>query len=219
MHTTLVADLLKTPNAFLLIQEAQVILNQEQKRREAFYNEITEQEKVEFINGEIIVHSPVKKKHNEASSLLNRLLGIYVGKNKLGFVGYEKIMVRLTRNDYEPDVVFFKKEKADFFSPNQTLFPAPDLVIEVLSDSTEDKDRGIKFQDYEAHEVMEYWIIDAENQLLEQYILTSTGYELHLKSDNGYVKSVAVEGFSIPIEAIFNEATNLTMLQQLLSAE
>ena len=219
MYTTLVADLLKTPNAFLLIQEAQVILNQEQKRREAFYNEITEQEKVEFINGEIIVHSPVKKKHNDASSLLNCLLGVYVRKNKLGFVGYEKIMVRLTRNDYEPDVVFFRKDKADLFSPNQTLFPAPDLVIEVLSDSTEDKDRGIKFQDYEAHEVMEYWIIDAENQVLEQYMLTSTGYELHLKSDNGYVKSVAVEGFSIPIEAIFNEATNLTTLQQLLSAE
>lgn len=219
MHTTLVADLLKTPHAFLLIQEAQVILNQEQKRREAFYNEITEQEKVEFINGEIIVHSPVKKKHNEASSLLNHLLDLYVRKNKLGFVGYEKIMVRLTRNDYEPDVVFFRKDKADLFSPNQTLFPAPDLVIEVLSDSTEDKDRGIKFQDYEAHEVMEYWIIDAENQVLEQYMLTSTGYELHLKSDNGYVKSVAVEGFSIPIEAIFNEATNLTTLQQLLSAE
>lgn len=55
-----------------------------------------------------------------------------------------------------PDVVFFKKEKADLFSPNQTLFPTLDLVIEVLSDSTEDKDRGIKFQDYEAHEVMEY---------------------------------------------------------------
>lgn len=41
MRTTLVADLLKTPNAFLLIQEAQVILNQEQKRREMFYSEIT----------------------------------------------------------------------------------------------------------------------------------------------------------------------------------
>lgn len=94
-----------------------------------------------------------------------------------------------------------------------------DLVIEVLSDRTEDKDREIKFQDYEAHEVMEYWIIDAENQVLEQHILTSTGYELHLKSDNGYVKSVAVEGFSIPIEAIFNEEINLTTLQQLLRTE
>ena len=92
-----------------------------------------------------------------------------------------------------------------------------DLVIEVLSDSTEDKDREIKFQDYEAHEVMEYWIIDAENQVLEQHILTSIGYELHLKSDNGYVKRVA--GFSMPIEAILNEEINLTTLQQLLRTE
>ena len=35
-------------------------------------------------------------------------------------------MITLTRNDYEPDICFFKKEKSDDFVENQTLFPAPD---------------------------------------------------------------------------------------------
>ncbi|MFN8357757.1 MAG: Uma2 family endonuclease [Spirosomataceae bacterium] len=218
MQSDLVDKLLQTPNAFLLIQQAQAILNQEQQQRESFYNDITEQEKVEFINGEIIVHSPVKKKLNEASSLLNHLMDLFVRKHKLGFVGYEKVMIRLTRNDYEPDVVFFRKEKSIHFSPNQTLFPVPDLVVEILSDGTEYKDRGIKFQDYEAHQVMEYWIIDPEHQILEQYLLTDQGYELHLKSDNGYVKSTAVNGFSIPIEAIFNEEVHLSTIHHLLQS-
>ncbi len=42
----------------------------------------------------------------------------------------------------------------------QSKFPAPDLIVEVLSESTEANDRGIKFEDYAAHGVVEYWIVD-----------------------------------------------------------
>ena len=69
-------------------------------------------------------------------------------------------MITLTRNDYEPDICFFRKDKSDNFTEDQVLFPAPDLVIEVLSDSTEKRDRGVKFKDYQAHKIEEYWIID-----------------------------------------------------------
>jgi hypothetical protein len=36
---------LKEPDAYLLLQEASIALEDEKKRRVAFYNEITEQEK------------------------------------------------------------------------------------------------------------------------------------------------------------------------------
>lgn len=62
MSNRLIAEILKEPDAYFLLQEAHVALEDEKARRIAFYNDITEQEKVEFINGEIIVHSPVMKK-------------------------------------------------------------------------------------------------------------------------------------------------------------
>ena len=209
MINRILSQLLSEPDAYFLLQEAHAILNKEREKRINFYNEITEQEKVEFINGEIVIHSPVKKRHNQASLLLAQLLNIYSNKFELGFVGIEKIMISLTRNDYEPDICFFRNDKSISFTEDQILFPAPDLIVEILSDSTEKRDRGVKFKDYQAHKIEEYWIIDTENQTLEQYHLKGDTYDLILKSSQGLVKSFVVDGFQIPITAIFDETENL----------
>ncbi len=81
-------------------------LNDERQRRLQFYNHATnrfidESMKVEFINGEIIVQSPVVKRHNKITGLLHQPLNTYCYKNNLDFVGFEKIMTVFTRNDYE----------------------------------------------------------------------------------------------------------------------
>ncbi len=216
MYTeSLFDNILSQPDAPKLVQDLTKRLNEEQARREEFYNEIDESMKVEFINGEVIMHSPVKKMHNDANGHLFMLLRTYAYVHDLGFVGIEKIMVAFTRNDYEPDIVFFKKEKADSFTDEQTLFPVPDFVVEILSKGTQDRDRGIKMQDYESHGVSEYWIIDPVKQSVEQHILENGTYDLRMKSSNGIIKSTAIEGFEIPIEAIFNEKLNFEVLQNL----
>jgi Uma2 family endonuclease len=215
-HEALFEQILALPDAPLLIQQVNERLESEKERRIRFYNDIDEQSKVEFINGEIIVHSPVMKRHNEATKLLTKVVDTYVLIKRLGFIGFEKIMTTFTRNDYEPDIVFFKNEKAKDFTPKQTLFPVPDFIVEVLSDGTKNKDRGVKFNDYEIHGVAEYWIIDAEKEIVEQYLLRNGSYELVLKSSSGNIKSEVIEGFEIPIKAIFDEQKNLEVLQELL---
>lgn len=214
MGKRIVSDILNEPDAYFVVQAVTNVLNEERERRAKFYNDITEGDKIEFINGEIVVHSPVKFSHNVATGLLYRLLSIYVGKNQLGFVGVEKIMIKLTRNDYEPDICFFDKEKSIGFGKDQTLFPAPDFVVEIVSPSTERRDKGVKFKDYQAHSVEEYWIIDPEHETLEQYHLNGDEYELVLKSGDGTVTSFAIPGFQIPVRAIFDEAENLKAIQQ-----
>jgi Uma2 family endonuclease len=215
MSNRIVSEIMNVPDAYLVLDAVQKALDEEKVRRLKFYNDITEQEKTEFINGKIVVHSPVKMRHNKASLLLAQLMNIYVCKHDLGFVGIEKIMVTLTRNDYEPDICFFRKEKAMMFTADQTLFPTPDLVVEVLSTSTEARDRGVKFDDYQAHGIEEYWIIDPENETLEQYHLVGEAYKLILKAPSFDVSSFVIEDFQIPIRAIFDDAENLKAIQSL----
>ena len=209
-------ELLQEPTLPLILQRLQAILDQEQERRQYFYDVVTEEQKAEFINGEIVVHSPVKLRHNRSSALLHRLLSAYVDTHELGFVGHEKVLITLTRNDYEPDVCFFGQAKARHFLPDQMKFPAPDLAVEVLSPSTAENDRVLKFRDYAVHGVTEYWIIDPAAEMVEQYILQGEAYELRIKSNSGDLQSIAVAGFTIPIRAILDEKVNLATLRQLV---
>lgn len=205
------------PNAVLLVEQVKSRLEDERKKRRHFYEIVEENKKMEFINGEIIFHSPVKLQHNSATKLLCKLLDTFVIKHKLGFVGIEKIMVSLTRNDYEPDICFFGNEKAKSFTAKQMKFPAPDFVVEVLSKSTAKADRETKFQDYAAHGVGEYWIVDAETKTIEQYYLRNEQYELLVKAKDGAIESVVLPEFKIPVRAIFDETENLNALASIIS--
>ena len=178
---------------------------EEQARRLKFQDEVSPDEKAEFINGEIIMHSPVRLWHNRASSRLNTLINMYTSLNDIGGeVGIEKLMISLTRNDYEPDICYFSAESAAQFTDEQTLFPAPDFIAEVLSPSTEKRDRGIKFEDYARHNIREYWIIDPFGRIIEQYELVGEEYTLRQKVRQGEIDSVVITGFVLPVQALFD---------------
>lgn len=209
-------NIVRSPKLRIYSKEIDNILIEEQKRRKEFYETMKEGEKVEFINGEVIFNSPVKLEHSEYQKFLLILLDSYVRTNNLGFVGYEKIMISLTRNDYEPDICYFSKSISDKFNPKQMQFPAPDFIAEVVSPSTEHNDRVIKYEDYAAHGIKEYWIIDPDKKTIEQYLLNGDTYELFLKSNNGLIKSRSVEGFEIPIESVFDEVQNMNTLKRII---
>ncbi|MCP4400422.1 MAG: Uma2 family endonuclease [bacterium] len=210
--------LLRSPRLVAYFGKIKHTLEKEQKKRQQFYDMITADRKAEFINGEIIMQSPVKLKHSLVGQRLFILLHEYVAIRDLGFVGYEKLMISLTRNDYEPDICFFCKEKAEQFEPDQWQFPAPDSIVEVLSESTEKKDRGDKFVDYAAHGVTEYWIIDPTEETIEQYQLQGNRYKLLRKVDAGKLKSMAVNGFEIPVRALFDEEEKKKTLQKIIAS-
>jgi len=209
-------QLTRSPKLSLYYQRIHDLLADEQQRREAFRRMIKESDKAEFINGEMIIHSPVKSRLAKVSFNLAELFSLFVKQRALGWVVHEKVMISLTRNDYEPDICFFRKDVADQFAPDQMEFPAPDLIVEVLSPSTEHVDRGVKFEDYAAHGVSEYWIVDPEIETVEQYVLSAEAFELRIKARSGSIASAVVAGFEIPIRAIFDPTENLTALQQLM---
>ena len=85
-------------------------------------------------------------------------------------------------------------------------------ILEVLSESTEHIDRGTKFEDYATHGVTEYWIVDPDKQVVEQYALKGKVYELQFKSGNGTLKSIAIVGGNFPVEAFFDDDANQAAL-------
>jgi Uma2 family endonuclease len=189
-------------------------LSKERAARERFYDEMSESDKTEFIDGVVIVHSPARDWHTEAVQNLQMLLHFW-DSEATGIVRSEKALCVFTRNDYEPDVVYFGRAKAALIEGSTLKYPVPDFIAEVLSESTEKYDRGVKFQDYEAHKVAEYWIIDPKTKVVEQYLLNSIGkYELVKKAGQGVLASEALSGFTIPVQAIFDRKLHRAAIQQ-----
>ncbi len=215
MQNSRVHDLLEAPDAELVIERAQAILADEAQRRRAFREWLRDDVKAEFINGDVIMHSSVKRRHLDAENLLLNFIML----NGLGAVDSEKALVGLTRNDYEPDICYWNRETANSFEADQMEHPAPDLIVEVLSKSTTGRDRGIRFDDYAAHGVGEYWIIDPVRQSVEQDQrdeATMAFAVANVLYNDDILTALTVPGFTIPVRAIFDRDINLTTLKLLM---
>jgi Uma2 family endonuclease len=219
MTTSRVAALLEVPYAKLVIERLQAILKNEAQQRKEFREQLRDNVKTEFINGEVVIHPPANLQHINASENLFILLKVYVNKRDLGEVNTEKALVLLSRNDYEPDICYWNKEIAASFHDDQMEHPAPDLIVEILSRTTTGRDRGIKFEDYAAHGVREYWIIDPVRQSLEQYKLDDdlmAFEEVAVLFIQDTLESQTIPGFRIPVRAIFDKTVNMNTLQELM---
>ncbi len=196
------------------------LLESEKQRRRRFYEEIDENMKAEFINGQVVLHSPVRLEHLDASALISSLLIQFVIRHNLGRVFVEKCLIQCERNAYEPDICFFGQVKVADLKQGQKIFPPPDLIVEILSPSTAKNDQNLKLEDYALHGVAEYWIVDADQRIIEQYILEpgAETYSPRARVEaTGVLASVVLTGFKITPAAIFDSQENqralLTLLQ------
>lgn len=196
--------LVRQPNALLILEEVMTFFEREKQERKAFHEALHDDFNVEFINGKIIYQPLVAWEHLTVSTKISSSLHGYVKENKLGKVGIEKVMIHLTRNDYQPSICYFERKKADTFYSGQLLFPAPDFIVEIISATTESIARIIKMQDYAAHRVMEYWIINPVQQTVEQYLLEDDHYILHVKFiKEGPIYAEAIKGYSVNLKDVF----------------
>ncbi len=84
----------------------------------------------------------------------------------------------------------------------------PDLVIEVLSPSTQQHDRLTKTTLYEQAGVQEYWIVDLKRERIEQRVMQAGGqYALPTLYPRGATaESTAVAGFRVSVAEFMDEA-------------
>lgn len=77
---------------------------------------------------------------------------------------------------------------------------APDLVVEILSPSTRDRDRRLKRSLYEKSGVFEYWLVDLESRAVEVYVRDpSTGRFGNRSTRSGVVPLACLPGGEIDL--------------------
>lgn len=216
----LLEQLLQSPQLKYYAQRITDQLRLEEGAREEFRRHAREDEdsRAEFINGEVVTIMSNKERHALAVQLLETAISLYVRKTKLGKVRSEQALTEFSRNDYLPDLCYWRSERAKVFTGDTFLYPVPDFAIEVLSESTEQRDRGIKFEDYAAQGVEEYWIVDSERQTIEQYRAHNGVYALHARGAGESTLRCIVLGFDFPVKAAFDEATNLELVSAILKS-
>lgn len=79
----------------------------------------------------------------------------------------------------QPDLVLVRITRASIIT-NRGIEGPPDLVVEVVSPGSVERDHVHKMQLYASFGVPEYWLIEQDDAHLEQYVLTpGGGYVLH----------------------------------------
>jgi Uma2 family endonuclease len=125
----------------------------------------------EVIAGELYVTPAPRPRHELISQRLNRQLDNFVNEHHLGWVFTAPIDVLFAEGEYvEPDLVFVRRERVGIIS-DRGIEAAPDLIVEILSDSTAKTDRGPKLRQYTRFGVPLYWIADPEAGHVEVYRL------------------------------------------------
>ena len=106
----------------------------------------------------------------------------------------------------EPDVTFFRSERRHLVDMMSATRAVPDLVVEVLSRSTEARDRGRKMNLLARFGVPEYWIADPVRNTLEVYALRGAAYQMIGVYDERHdVVSPTLPGLSFNAGRLFQE--------------
>ena len=100
----------------------------------------------------------------------------------------------------EPDVLFIKTERLGIVTERYVAGP-PDLVVEVLSESSRDADFGRKLRTYARFGVPEYWVADPDERRVHVFRLVDGTYgAASVLEPNADLEYLDV---SIRIEALF----------------
>jgi Uma2 family endonuclease len=70
------------------------------------------------------------------------------------------------RNVVEPDLIIVSKERQHIIT-ERAIEGVPDVVVEILSPGTSERDRHFKRRLYEQYRVPEYWIVDPDYGFLD----------------------------------------------------
>ena len=115
----------------------------------------------ELLDGELIMVPAPNLKHQVVSGKIYTPLSQFIEARALGTLLYAPCDVLFSDNNVvQPDLLFISREREHLLRDGQKVQGPPDLVVEIVSPSSEMQDRGTKRALYGKHGVTEYWLVD-----------------------------------------------------------
>jgi len=135
---------------------------------------LTERDRVELLQGEIIEMSPIGRQH---AACVDRLTELFI--RELGNSAIVRVQnpIQLSdRSEPQPDFAILRR-RSDFYANGH---PQPQDIFALIevSDTTADFDRTVKVPLYAQNSIAEVWIVDLNAEVVQTYREpSSTGYQ------------------------------------------
>lgn len=126
---------------------------------------LTEDDKIELLEGELIKMSAVGPRHAACVERLSDYLKDELGKAVA--IRHQNPVELNIYSEPEPDLAIIKRRKDYYIDAHPQ--PHDVLLLVEVADSTLKKDRGVKLSAYAKAGIGEYWIVNLVDDLIEVY--------------------------------------------------
>lgn len=163
----------------------------------------------EIINGEHYVTPSPSTRHQTVALRVATAIENVLQQTRLGRLFIAPCDVVLSEVDVvQPDLLFVSSSRESIITP-ENIRGVPDLVVEIISDSSRKTDEVVKRKLYQKYGVGEYWIIDPALEVIKVYRLAESGYIRvgELSSEAGdLLTSPLLSGLRVSLDTIFRTA-------------
>jgi len=175
------------------------------------YLKLEDDKRYEITGGKLYMVPAPDFTHQYLSANIEFLMRKFVEEKGLGYVVDAPTDVVLDEeNIVQPDILFISRGNKGIIK-KKGIFGAPDLVVEIVSTSSQYRDTFEKKELYERFKVKDYWIVNPYMKGIEvlapddkgRYTLFSEGYMEEGK--NKSVKSKVMDGFELDLGEVFKE--------------
>ena len=162
-----------------------------------------QEEKHEYVNGMIYAMAGATENHVDITTNLTVILSNHLrGKDCKLFPSDMRLNIASKKIYYYPDLLVTCDER-DRFNKKQKNYPC--LIIEVLSESTESKDRGVKFANYQTiQSLQEYVLISQWEQRVEVFRRSEKFWVLQTYTVGELIELQSIN-LQISIDAIYED--------------
>ncbi|MCY3707696.1 MAG: Uma2 family endonuclease [Caldilineaceae bacterium] len=172
------------------------------------YLKTSDDERYELLSGELIIMPAPSIAHQHVAMKLATRLDTFVEDKNLGVVYSAPTDVVLSETHVvQPDLMFISSERAGIVT-SANIQGAPDLIVEIRSDSTAERDENLKRKLYAERGVKEYWLVNPEARTITVLLLGEGVYAERATYTEGQpLTSSILEGFSAHLDEIFLSRT------------
>ncbi|GAB4195884.1 MAG: Uma2 family endonuclease [Thermoflexibacter sp.] len=171
---------------------------------------------VELIKGKVVPMAAPLRLHQRASKRIQYQFEHFFSINHCGCEIYNapfdvrfptKPEAKKEKEIYtvvQPDLcIFCDKEKLD----DKGGIGAPDLIIEIISQGTQKRDKILKKELYQEFGVKEFWIVYPKDKLVEVFLLNESGKyaEAQVYDQEDNLPTSIIPQFSVNLKKVFED--------------